>query len=59
MKEYELRTVKLLNALSSHVRYQIIKLLEKHNELTTGDLSRILKRDKTRISAHLKDFKRK
>ena len=54
MKEYEVRTVNIFKVLSNSVRYKIFKLLGKYNEITPGELSKILNRDFGRISSHLK-----
>ena len=57
MKEYELRSINLLKALSNSVRYLIVKLLIKHGELSSGQISRMLNRKEGRISSHLKRLK--
>ena len=56
MNETEKRTISVFKALGSPTRYKIIKLLYK-NEMCTGEIAQIIRKDKSTTSNHLKILK--
>ena len=53
MKEYDFRTVSLLQVLANPIRYQILKALE-HGENTVTELALMTGREVPNISQHLR-----
>ncbi len=57
MKASEHRASRVLKLLGNPVRYQIIRLLGEHEELTSSQLARQLERRQANVSQHLAKLK--